>query len=58
MSDTYNNDSSGGQFRLHVNGSDLELYKNNSLVNSTPLASITSFTINIAIEIPIDRQQK
>ena len=38
--------SAGGEFRLHVNGANLELYRNNVLVNSRPLASLTSYTIN------------
>ena len=39
-------DSAGGEFRLHVNGANLELYRNNVLVDSHPLASLTSYTIN------------
>src|SRR5262245_54247555 len=39
-------DSAGGEFRLHVNGPTLELYRNNVLVDSRPLASLTSYTIN------------
>ena len=38
--------SAGGEFRLHVNGANLELYRNNVLVNSRLLASLTSYTIN------------
>ena len=28
--------SAGGEFRLHVNGANLELYRNNVLVDSRP----------------------
>ena len=39
-------DSAGGEFRLHVNGANLELYRDNVLVDSRPLASLASYTIN------------
>jgi hypothetical protein len=39
-------DSAGGEIRLHVNGADLELYRDDVLVDSRPLAALTSYTIN------------
>src|SRR5882724_7450239 len=48
MSDAIYNvlDSNGGAFRLHVNGANLELLRDNVVVDSQPLASVTSYTIN------------
>ncbi len=39
-------DAAGGEFRLHRNGASLELYRDNVLVDSRPLAGLTSYTIN------------